>query len=49
MAKLKEDDVREVRYLARQGWLHREIADRFGISRSAVSGIVRRTTWGHLP
>lgn len=48
-SKVTEDDVRKIRQLDDATDLtHREIANRFGISRSAVSMICRRETWGHV-
>ena len=39
------DDVREIRRLVAGGLYHRQVAERFGISRSAVTNIVNRKTW----
>lgn len=35
--KLSPDDMAEVRRLRSQGWTHQQLADRFGVSRAAVS------------
>lgn len=48
-AKLTADDVMEIRRLAGIGIFHRKIALQFGISRPAISYIVRRDTWRHIP
>jgi hypothetical protein len=47
-SKLTESDVREVRRLASEGWTHKKICDRFGISKSAVQCVVSRKTWKHV-
>jgi IS30 family transposase len=47
-AKLSIDDVREIRRLASEGWLQRQIADRFGIAQVTVSGIINRRLWTHI-
>lgn len=46
MARLQESDVRAIRALAASGLGPTEIGARFGVSRSAVGHIVRRSTWG---
>lgn len=43
--KLTEEDVRQIRLLAKDGTPHPRIAERFDITRSAVSSIVRRKNW----
>lgn len=47
-AKLSAEDVIEVRQLAAAGLTHRSIAQRFGVSRPAISYVVRRETWAHI-
>jgi len=47
-AWLGEEDVREIRRLVGQGVTQRDLAARFGVSRSAVSAIVNRRTWAWL-
>lgn len=42
---LSRDDVTEIRALAARGYLHAEIARRFGITRGAVSHIVSYKRW----
>lgn len=44
-AKLTERDVVEIRRLQREGWLYRELVERFGVCREAVWGIVSGRTW----
>lgn len=49
MAKLTEDDVREIRSMYEPGVVPcRVIAERFGMSKSAVEMIVNRTRWRHV-
>lgn len=45
---LDEEEVRAIHRLYTEGWTHRQIAGRFGVSRSAVSLIVTGRNWGHL-
>lgn len=47
-ARLTEADVRSIRYLAATGLTHRQIADRFDVTRSNVSLIIKRHTWAWL-
>lgn len=47
-SKLTESDVREIRRLHGEGMLQRDIAAQYGVSKQAISHIVRRTTWAHL-
>lgn len=47
-AKLSAEDVIVVRHLAAAGMAHRSIAQRFGVSRPAISYVVRRETWAHI-
>lgn len=45
---LTEADVREIRRLRKTGLFIRVIAERFGVTRSAIGHILQRTTWGHV-
>lgn len=47
MAKLTIGDVRRIREMSRSS-THDAIADKFGLSRSHVSGIIRGTEWAWL-
>lgn len=47
MAKLTADDVREIRRLS-STVTQSQIADRYGINRSAVSMIATRKRWSHI-
>lgn len=47
-ARMTEESVRELRRLSADGASYSELADRFGISKSQVSNIVRRASWGHV-
>lgn len=44
-AKLRAEDVDCIRELASEGHLRREIGQRFGISPSHISAIVRKSKW----
>lgn len=48
-AKLTKAEVLDIRRRAANGELHRSIAVSHGVSRAAVSYIVRRITWAHVP
>jgi hypothetical protein len=49
MAKLTEDDVREIRRLYATGnYTLKELAIRFGVSNVAIGYIVWRETWKHV-
>lgn len=48
-AKLTEADVVEIRRLRASGLLHREIAERFNMSRCQIGDIARGTAWSHVP
>lgn len=45
---LTEANIIEIRKLAEDGVLHKEIARSYGITRSHVSSIVRRHSWKHV-
>lgn len=47
-AKLTEDKVKQIRFLLGEKWLHRQIADHIGVSRSAVTSVSRGIVWHHL-
>lgn len=49
LAQLREADVHAIRELLDFGTSHRRIAERFGISRQAVTHIAAGTTWSWLP
>lgn len=48
-ARLTDDQIREIRAAARAGERQRDIAQRFGISRSLVGQIHRGAAWAHVP
>lgn len=48
-AKLTAEDIPVIRSRARNGELHREIALDYGVSRPAISYVVRGETWAHIP
>lgn len=48
-AKLTERQVREIRRLYSTGdYTYKQIADRFGVARSTIGGIIRGETWSYL-
>ena len=47
-AKLKANDVVEIRRLLAQGMLQRVIATRFGVNQTMISSISRRKNWAHV-
>lgn len=48
LAKLTEKDIPLIRQLALDGVMHHVIAERFGVTRAAISYIVRGKTWKHV-
>jgi len=48
MAKLTEQDVREIRRLSALGYEQRPLGRMFGVCKSAIGYIVRRETWKHV-
>lgn len=47
-AKLTDDKVRQIRQLAAEGVLQRDIASMFDVEPSTIGYIVRRKTWRHV-
>lgn len=47
-AKLSEDDVRTIRRLASAGVTQQALANRFGVTQTNISWVVRRKSWGHI-
>jgi len=47
-SKLKEQDVREIRYLLKQGVSRRELANRFHVSPIAIGDIATGKSWRRL-
>lgn len=47
-ARLKAQDVREIRALLDVGTLQADLATRYGVSNVAISNIKRRATWRNL-
>jgi hypothetical protein len=47
-AKIKEQDVKEIFQLRKNGWTHQKLADRFKLTQSAVSNILHRRLWKHI-
>jgi len=48
-AKLTAEKVRVIRRMRQHGFLHREIAAEVGVSRGAVTCVLRGVVWGNLP
>jgi len=48
MAKLSESDVLEIISLSKTGLFHRQIAEKFQVSRSAVGAIINNVRWTKL-
>lgn len=48
-AKLREADIPEIRRRIAAGERHQVIADTYGVSKSNISAIKRRTSWVHVP
>jgi DNA invertase Pin-like site-specific DNA recombinase len=46
--RLTEDQVHEIRRLRSEGFMQKEIAERFGIARTTVSGIANGHQWAWL-
>lgn len=47
-AKLTDNDVREMRRLAANGWSQPKLARKFGICSSLTHYILKRTRWAHV-
>lgn len=48
LARLKANDVRQIRALAQEGVLQARLAERFGLTQPGISAIVLRKTWARL-
>ena len=48
MAKLNEDQVREVRAAFGNGERQYVLADKYGVSDSTIANIVKRRQWRHI-
>lgn len=47
-AKLKEADVPLIVAAAEAGESHRSIAERFGVTQTTISSLLRGETWSHV-
>lgn len=47
-ARLTESQVIEIRASAANGETRRSLAERFGVARPTISGVLTRTTWAHV-
>lgn len=48
MAKLSEDDVKNILLLSKSGLTHQEIGNKFNVSRSNIGSILNKKRWRHL-
>lgn len=48
MAKLKETDIPEIRFLLSKGFSQQKIGDMYGVSREAVRSIKNNKSWRHV-
>lgn len=48
MAKLTEEEVREIRYRGEAGEIQRDLAREFGVTQVAISHILLRKNWKHV-
>lgn len=48
LAKLTEEDVREIRRVVRSGVPQSEMAAKYGVSRPTISNLIARKTWAHV-
>lgn len=46
-SKLTEESARQIVQLANSGAKHRDLAERFGVTKSTVTSVVAGETWGH--
>jgi len=47
-AKLKEQDIPKIKQMLKEGICHREIAEKFGVSKGPISGISLGRNWTHV-
>lgn len=47
-SKLTDDNVRELHKLRDQGWLQRELAEKYGVSQPTISKVCTRKKWTHV-
>jgi DNA-binding NarL/FixJ family response regulator len=48
MAKITEDDVREILRLSASGTRNRRLAERYNLSEASICLIVKRKSWTHV-
>ena len=48
LARVREDEVQEIRRLCGQGMTQSDVADMYRISRSQIGKIIRRQNWSHI-
>lgn len=47
-SKLTDNEVRDVKARLRNGEMHKDIAERYGVSRGAITQINLGNNWGHI-
>jgi hypothetical protein len=47
-AKLKDQDIPEIRHLAKQGWNSTLIGKMFGVSSGTIWSVINGKTWKHI-
>ena len=48
MARLNEDQVREIKKLLNEGYYHKDIADWFNVARQTITNIATGRRWSHI-
>jgi len=47
-SKLNESDIRAIRKAKKQGITHRELAEKYNVTKTTISQIVNRKLWAHV-
>jgi len=47
-SKLNEDDIKDIRESKEHGITHRELAERYNVTKTTISQIVNRKLWKHV-
>lgn len=48
-AKLKESDINVIRSMAKKGFSHSIIAERFGVTKQCIFAVLKGESWAHVP